>query len=216
MTRPFSRNVFRRSASALPLTAALACAGQALAATSPAEERTPEAPKPAVARIRPLAGVLVTGTVGGNDGQFSNPDGSTVSGSLSGRYEAFAGAEFPIDANGLSLRLTGGIHVSAGMSGSSGSEHFTRFPLEATLWYPINDALRVGGGIRYAMRSRFSGAGRNTSNGLNATPALVVGVGYELMPHLLVDGRYVYERYEKYGGSDVEASHWGLGLTAIY
>ena len=36
------------------------------------------------------------------------------------------------------------------------------------------------------------------------------------MPHLLLDLRYVYERYERSSGADVEASHWGVGLTAIY
>jgi len=74
----------------------------------------------------------------------------------------------------------------------------------------------IGGGIRYAMHSRFSGAGKHTSDGLNATPSLVAGVGYQLMPHLEFDARYVYERYEQPNGVDVEASHWGLGLTARY
>ena len=192
---------------------AVACAAPALAASSPAEPATPEA---APASIHPLAGVLLTGTVGADKVTFTNPDGSVVSGSLSGRYEAYAGAEFPVDPNGLTLRLTAGIHATANFSGAGGSEHMTSFPLEATLWYPVNDRLRVGGGVRYSMRSRFSGAGGKTSDGLNATPALVVGVGVPLMPHLLLDLRYVYERYEEQSGGDLEASHWGLGLTAIY
>ncbi|MBW8759999.1 MAG: outer membrane beta-barrel protein [Burkholderiales bacterium] len=211
MTRHILLIALRRPACALALAAA--CAAPALAAPSPAEEAAPAAAPPA---IRPLAGVLITGTVGKDDGGFTNPDGSTVKGNLSGRYEAYAGAEFPIDTNGLSLRLTAGIHVSGNMSGSSGSEHFTRFPLEATLWYPLNDKLRIGGGARYSMRARFSGAGGHTADGLNATPSLVLGAGYQLLPHLLLDGRYVYERFERYGGADVEASFWGLGLTAIY
>ena len=142
--------------------------------------------------------------------------GSVSSGSLSGRYEGFAGAEFPVDPNGLALRLTAGIHASANFTGSSGSEHLTSFPLEATLWYPIDDKLRLGGGVRYAMHTRFSGAGKHTTNGLNPTPALVFGAGYRLLPHLLLDMRYVYQRYEQASGDDLEASHWGLGLTAIY
>jgi len=211
MTRLTLPIALRRPASALALAAA--CAAPAFAAPSPAEEAAPAA---APSAIRPLAGVLITGTVGSNNSRFTNPDGSTVSGNLSGRYEAFAGAEFPVDPNGLSLRLTAGIHVTGAMSGSGGSEHLTRIPLEATLWYPLNDKLRIGGGMRYSMRARFSGAGGHTSDGLNATPALVLGVGYQLLPHLLLDGRYVYERFERYGDADAEASHWGLGLTAIY
>ena len=211
MTRQTDRLFFRP---ALMLAAALAWAPAAFAAASPAEAASPEA---APARIRPLAGVLFTGTEGNNDRSFTNPDGSTASGSLSGRYEAFAGAEFPLDPNGLSLRLTAGIHTSANFKNSSGgSEHFTRYPLEATLWYPLNEKLRAGGGARYSMRARFSGPGGKTSDGLTATPALIVGVGYTLVPHLLLDARYVYERYEQSSGADLDASHWGLGLTAIY
>jgi len=211
MTRLIVPTALRRPACALALAAA--CAAPALAAPSPADEAAPAA---APSAIRPLAGVLITGTAGENDVSFRNPDGSTVTGNLGGRYEAFAGAQFPIDPNGLSLRLTAGIHVTGNMSGSGGSERLTRFPLEATLWYPLNDKLRVGGGVRYSMRARFSGAGGHTSNGLNAMPSLVLGVGYQLLPHLLLDGRYVYERFERYGSADVEASHWGLGLTGIY
>ena len=203
----------RRVVHAVALGAALAGAASALAAPSPADGASPDA---APAAIRPLAGILLTGTIGNNKVGVTNPDGSGSTGSLSGRYEAFAGAEFPIDPNGLALRLTAGIHASANFTGSSGSEHATSFPFEATLWYPIDDKLRFGGGVRYAMHTRFSGAGNKTSDNLNPTPALVLGVGYRLMPHLLLDMRYVYQRYEQASGSDLEASHWGAGLTAIY
>ena len=198
---------------ALALASALAFSAPASAAPSPADSATPAA---APAPIRAVAGVLFTGTAGTNDVTVTNPDGSTASGSLSGRYEAFAGAEFPLAPNGLTLRLTAGIHSTANFSGSGGSERMTSFPFEATIWYPVNDKMRIGAGARYAMRSRFSGAGGKTGDGLNPTPAVLLGVGYQLMPHLLLDMRYVYERYEQAAGGDLEASHWGLGLTAIY
>ena len=198
---------------ALALASALAFSAPASAAPSPADAPTPAA---APAPIRAVAGVLFTGTAGTNDVTVTNPDGSTANGSLSGRYEAFAGAEFPLAPNGLTLRLTAGIHSTANFSGSGGSERMTSFPFEATIWYPVNDRMRIGAGARYAMRSRFSGAGGKTGDGLNPTPAVLLGVGYQLMPHLLLDMRYVYERYEQAAGGDLEASHWGLGLTAIY
>ena len=203
----------RRVSQGFALGAALACAAPAFAAPSPADGTSPDAPP---AGIRPLVGVLLTGTIGSNKVYVTNPDGSIAGGSLSGRYEAFAGAEFPVDPNGLALRLTAGLHASANFSGSHGSEHATSIPLEATLWYPIDDKLRVGAGVRYAMHTRFSGAGNKTGDGLNPTPALVAGAGYRLLPHLLLDMRYVYQRYERASGDDLEASHWGLGLTAIY
>jgi hypothetical protein len=210
--RTFS-HALRRCVPAFALGAALAGAAPAFAAPSPADGASPEA---APAGIRPLAGVLLTGTISSDKIAVRNPDGSSSVGSLSGRYEAFAGAEFPVDPNGLALRLTAGIHASANFTGSGGSEHATSVPLEATLWYPLSDQLRVGAGVRYAMHTRFSGAGNKTTDGLNPTPAVVFGAGYRLLPHLLLDMRYVYQRYEQASGSDIEASHWGAGLTAIY
>lgn len=204
----------RRPAGVLVLAIALAGSSPAFAAPSPAEGASPQA---APAAIRPLVGVMLTGTLSENDAEVKNPDGSNASGALGGRYEAYAGAEFPIDPNGLTLRLTAGIHATAALSHTGGgSEHMTSFPLEATLWYPVNDQLRIGGGARYALHSRFSGAGGKTSDGLNATPSVVFGVGYRLMPHLQLDLRYVYERYEQANGGDLDASHWGVGLTALY
>lgn len=211
MTRP-DLLAARRPVRALALALALSGGFAAVAAPSPADgASTPAAP------IRPLVGVLLTGTIGDNKVAIGNPDGSTAFGSLSGRYEAFAGAEFPLDPNGLALRLTAGLHASASYSNSrGGSEHVTSIPLEATLWYPVGEQLRIGAGARYAMHTRFSGAGNKTSDGLNPTPAVVFGVGYRLVPHLLLDLRYVYQRYERASGGDLEASHWGAGLTAIY
>ena len=194
---------------ATALVAVAVAVAPAFAAPSPADDATP-------ASIRPLVGALLTGTIGSNETTVTNPDGSLATGSLSGRYEAFAGAEFPIDPNGLALRLTAGIHTSASFSGSGGSEHLTRFPLEATLWYPFGDKARIGAGARYAMRARFSGAGHDTADGLSATPALILATDYPLLPHLRLDMRYVYERWEQAGADDLEGSHWGIGLTAIY
>ena len=208
MTLRISPPALVRVAHVLTLGAVLACAAPAFAASSPADVEAPW--------IRPVAGVLLTGTVSEDKVFVVNPDGTTAEGSLSGRYEAFAGAEFPVDANGLAVRLTVGIHTSASFTGNGGSEHATSLPFEATLWYPVNDQLRLGGGVRYAMHTRFSGPGGNTTDKINPTPALVLGAGYRLMPHLLLDMRYVYQRYEQPTGGDLEASHWGVGLTAIY
>jgi len=191
----------------LALALALPVAHAALAAASPADEASP-------AGIRPLVGAMLTGTVGNNKTTVTNPDASTATGSLSGRYEAYAGAEFPIDPNGLALRLTVGYHVSP-FKGAS-SEHLTSLPFEGTLWYPLSDQLRVFAGVRYAMHNRFSGPGRRTTDNINATPGPVAGFGVRLMPHLELNMRYAYQRYEQANGGDLEASFWGLGLTALY
>ena len=209
MSRHTSPNALRRAVHAAALGLAVAGAAPAFAAPSPADGASP-------AGIRPVVGVLLTGTVSDDKFVITNPDGSASTGSLSGRYEAFAGAEFPVDPNGLALRLTAGLHVSANFTGAGGSEHATSIPLEATLWYPIDETLRVGGGVRYPMHTRFSGAGNKTSDNLDPTPSVVFGVGVRLLPHVLLDLRYVYQRYEQASGGDLDASHWGVGLTAIY
>ncbi len=211
MTQRIAPTALARGLSALALAAAFAA--PAGAAPAPADSASPEATP---AWIHPLVGALFTGTISENKSTVTNPDASTASGSLSGRYEALAGAEFPVDPNGLTLRLTAGIHTSAAFTGSGGDEHFTRFPLEATLWYPLGDAARIGAGARYAMRARFTGAGQKTSDGISVTPGWLVGVDYRLLPHLWLDMRYVYERFERAKGGDLEASHWGVGLLAIY
>ncbi len=201
------RRAVRAAAPGLALGLVLAVSAPAFAAASPPDGA-------GLAGIHPVVGVLLTGTASDGRITVTNPDGSGSTGSLGGRYEAFAGAEFPIDPNGLALRLTAGLHASANFTGAS--EHATSIPLEATLWYPIDDTLRVGGGVRYPMHTRFDGAGHKTSDNLNPTPSVVFGVGYRLLPHVLLDLRYVYQRYEAANGDDLDASHWGVGLTALY
>ena len=205
---------------ACALAAALALPGLARADASPADASSPVAPAPtgwtAYGPIRPVAGLLLTGSLSNEDATVANPDGSTVRGNLGARVQAFAGAEFALAANGLRLRLTAGIHEGR-MSGAGGHETVTRYPLEATLLYPVGDSLRVGGGVRYPARLRFGGAGARTSDGLSAQPGAVAVADWRLSPHLLLDLRYVVEHYQAAaGGSSVDASHWGIGATAMY
>jgi hypothetical protein len=213
-------SAFPSPVAAFALAAVLALPGLARADASPADASSPAAPPPttgwtAFGPVRPVVGLLLTGTVGDNRATFSNPDGSSASGNPSRSAQAFAGAEFALAANGLRLRLSAGLQAST-LSSPSGHERLTRVPLEATLLYPVGERLRVGGGLRYAARLRFSGAGGNTSDQLNAAPGVIGAIDYRLSPHLLADFRYVYERYELSGSHDYEASHWGIGLTAMY
>ena len=205
----------RFPSSALPVLACtrLPCAPlAALADASPADASSPVADNSPPKGIHPVAGALLTGTLGGNNVTVTNPDGSAPSGNLGTRYEVFAGAEFPLTAGGLRLRLTAGIHT-----GSFGSDqHFTRFPLEASLMYPVTPDLRLGAGVRYPLRMRFSGAGNNTADGLAATPSVMALADYKLVEHVYVDMRYVVERYTLPAGGSVDASHWGIGASAMY
>ena len=199
--------------SALVAATALLCTPLAvLADASPAESSSPVTDNSPPKGIHPVVGALLTGTLGGNNVTVTNPDGSTPRGNLGARYDVFAGAEFPLTAGGLRLRLSAGIHT-----GSFGSDqHFTRFPLEASVMYPMTSDLRFGAGVRYPLRMRFSGAGGNTADGLTATPSVMALADYKLAEHVYVDMRYVVERYTVPAGGSVDASHWGVGASAMY
>jgi len=198
--------------SALAAAALLAAPLAALADASPADASSPVTDNSPPKGIHPVAGALLTGTIGGNDVFVTNPDGTSARGNLGTRYDLYAGAEFPLTAGGLRLRLTAGVHTGSFGSG----QRFTRFPLEASIMAPVTDDLRVGGGVRYPMRMRFSGAGNDTADGLTATPSVMALADYRLAAHLYLDLRYVVERYTRLTGGSVDASHWGLGVSSMY
>ena len=193
-------------------SALLAAPALARADASPADASSPVADNSPPKGVHPVVGALLTGTLGGDNVTVTNPDGTSPTGNLGTRYDVYAGAEFPLTAGGLRLRLTAGIHT-----GSFGSDqHFTRFPLEASVMYPMTSDLRFGAGVRYPLRMRFSGAGGNTADGLTATPSVMVLADYRLVDHLYLDMRYVVERYTLPAGGSAEASHWGIGASAMY
>ncbi len=199
------------------LIAGLACIATARAAVDNAPAATtPASNSAAPGKIRPVVGALLTGSVGQDTAAAINPDGSSVTFDPGARYELFGGAEFPLAGNGLTLRLTLGVHTAQASNSSGGTERFTRFPLEATLLYPMNDSLRVGAGVRYPARLRFSGAGDDTADGISATPGVLVMADWFLAPHVALEGRYVVERYLLPGGGSITADHFGVGVAALY
>jgi len=198
--------------SALAAAALLAAPLAAVADASPADASSPVTDNSPPKGIHPVAGALLTGTIGGNNVSVTNPDGSTPTGNLGTRFDVYAGAEFPLTAGGLRLRLTAGLHT-----GSFGSDqHFTRFPLEASIMMPVSDDLRIGGGVRYPLRMRFSGAGNDTADYGYAAGPLNMLADYRLAAHLYLDLRYVVERYTRLTGGSVDASHWGIGASTMY
>jgi hypothetical protein len=210
-----SRPPFTMPRAAVALLAACAALGApapALADAAPADASSPVTDNAPPKGIHPVVGALLTGTVGSDDQYITNGDGSAAHGSLGGRYEVFAGAEFPLTAGGLRLRLTAGAHVGP-LSGPNGAtEHIVRFPLEASLMYPLNVDLRFGIGARYPMRLRIGGG----NSDLSATPSVMFLADYRVAPHVTVDMRYVVERYTRLTGGSADASHFGLGASAMY
>ena len=202
----------RAAAALLAAGALLGLPGLARADAAPADASSPVTDNAPPKGIHPVVGALLTGTISNDDQPVTHSDGTSASGSLGGRYEVFAGAEFPLTAGGLRLRLTAGAHVGP-LSGPNGStEHIVRFPLEASLMYPMNDDLRFGVGARYPARLRIGGGGSN----LSATPSVMFLADYRVAPHVTVDMRYVVERYSRLEGGSEDASHFGLGASAMY
>jgi len=201
-----------RALAALACLAALAAPAAALADASPADASSPVTDNAPPKGIHPVVGALVTGTFSAQDRPVTLADGSAAHGDLGGRYEVYAGAEFPLTAGGLRLRLTAGAHVGE-ISGPNGATaHIVRFPLEASLMLPVGDTLRLGVGARYPARLRIAGGDSN----LSATPGVMFLADYRLAPHVSVDLRYVVERYTRAEGGSEDASHFGIGASAMY
>ena len=188
----------------------------ARADASPADASSPVADNSPPREFHPLVGALVTGNISPNDQSLANPDGSTATGNLGGRYEVFAGAEFPLTKGGLRLRLTAGAHEGRVSPSAGGSEHFVYYPLEASLVYPVSDTWRLGGGVRYPARIKFSGPGAHSNLGLGSAPGAVGFIEWAVVPHVWLDLRFVAEDFEPYSGGSITTNHWGLGAVAEY
>jgi hypothetical protein len=204
----------RSAALALPALACLCALATPLAAradAAPAEAAAPAAEEPA---FRPLVGLRYTiGQGEGSKAVLRNPDGTVAAQvDLAGVLDLYAGAEFPVAPNGLTIQLTAGVHQSTSSNGVSAR----RFPLEALLLYPVSPRLRLGGGVRYPAHLRFSGAGEASDN-LTSTPSIVGMVQVKVGEHFAVDFRYVKEQYQHDGDAGrLDASHFDAGVSAIY
>lgn len=155
---------------------------------------------------------------------------------ISGGGDDLATAEY---TNGRSQDITagGGVYFTAGanyrfspafsVQGSlnfhvddtnadNGSIKFKRFPVEVLGYYHLNDAWRVGAGVRYVSGAKLSSSGAAAGLGLkfDNTVSGVVEAEYFWSPQFGVKLRYVNETFEAARYLDVKASH--VGISANY
>lgn len=102
---------------------------------------------------------------------------------------------------------------------SNGSISFDRFPLEVIGLWNATDAIRLGGGLRYASGAKFSTSGVASNLG-NAS--LDSKLGYVLMGEYLFEGkkvglslRAVNETFS-YQGTNFNGNHVGVGLNYYF
>lgn len=155
------------------------------------------------------------------------PEGKEREVGIGGTQQTGMGTRYQLDVIPLSLALSINYHYH-----TDGNENndaaFRCVPLEAMLYFEIPGSLRLGRGVRYVHSARATA----TINGVTEritfknTRGNVVEIGYQVIPHLWVDFRYVRETYQVesysssgnpnpaiWGNAPYNNSHTGLFFT---
>jgi len=123
------------------------------------------------------------------------------------------GASILTDSKDIELELTLSLKYG-NLSAGDGSASFTRFPLEALVFYRLPQ-FRVGGGLTYHLNPKLSGDGAASAlDGIKFDNAagLVLQGDYLVSPKMAVGLRYTSLDYkEKVTGTTAKSS--GVGFT---
>jgi hypothetical protein len=186
----------------------LAAATLALAATAPSF---------AAEGFAPLIGVSLTG--GGKTlVEVEFEDGGSRKISSGGLTHLFGGVEYRDPTGVYAIQTTLGYHFDR-VSADNGSLSFSRIPLEVLGFWNANENIRLGGGLRKALSSRFetSGVGAEISGDfdLRSSIGFVLQGEYMFGEHHSVFLRYVDENYKSNHlvGGKVDGNHGGLGYS---
>jgi len=97
---------------------------------------------------------------------------------------------------------------------SNGSVEFTRYPLEALLFYR-EQAFRLGGGFTYHLSPRIKGSGivGNANVDLKDAPGAILQADYRVWRELAVGLRYTILEYKATNGFTGTAKSNGFGIT---
>lgn len=168
-----------------------------------------QAQSPAPAPLQWLAGIGISG--GGDDlatAEYTNGSSQDI--------KAGGGVYFTLGANyrfspAFSVQGSANFHVDD-TNADNGSIKFKRFPVEVLGYYHLNDAWRVGAGVRYVSGAKLSSSG--VASGLELkfdnTVSGVIEAEYFWTPQVGVKLRYVNESFEAARYRDVKASHVGI------
>jgi len=143
--------------------------------------------------------------------QFSN--GSSESIKANELLYLGGGASIITDSKDIEVEVTLSYKFK-NISATNGDIKWTRFPLEALVFYRM-PKFRLGGGLTYHLGPKLSGSGiaSNINGNFDDSLGLVLQADYLITQKASVGARYTSLKY-KIGGTSVDAS--GVGITAGY
>lgn len=126
-----------------------------------------------------------------------------------GVYFTF-GADYRMSQE-FSLQGSVNFHVDS-TNANNGSIKFKRVPVELLGYYHVNDAWRVGAGLRHVSSPKLtsSGAADGIDFKFDSTTSAVFEVEYFWAPNFGMKMRYVNEKLKASGIEDVKANHFGI------
>jgi hypothetical protein len=119
------------------------------------------------------------------------------------------GASILTDSKDIEVELTISYKFDE-INASNGNVKFTRYPLDALVFYRF-PKYRLGGGLTYHLDPKVSSSGAGTGNtAYDDALGLVLQADYLITPKVSVGGRYTSLKY-KVGGTSADSS--GVGIT---
>lgn len=169
--------------------------------------------------LRPLHFVIGTGITGGGEklATVTYTNGDTQDIRSGGLVHYFAGVDVRA-APFLSVQATVGYHVDTSAGASNGSVRFTRVPIEVLGYFHVNDALRLGGGVRLVNSPELTGRGvaSNVNDSFDNTVGVVLEGEYKFTNWFGLKLRAVSESYRSRStGYKANGDHAGV-YAAFY
>ena len=169
--------------------------------------------------LRPLHFVIGTGITGGGEklATVTYTNGDTQDIRSGGLVHYFAGVDVRA-APHVSVQATVGYHVDTSSGASNGSVRFTRVPIEVLGYFHVNDAIRLGGGVRLVNSPELTGSGvaSNVNDSFDNTVGVVLEGEYKFTHWFGLKLRAVSESYRSRStGIKANGDHAGL-YAAFY
>jgi len=171
-----------------------------------------------VEQNKPLRFLLGAGLTFGGDTLVTATytDGSSKNITAGGFMMIYGGLDYRLD-DAISLQGTLGYHFDT-ITASNGDVTFSRIPLELLAYYHLNDAFRLGGGVRIVNSPELKGNGiaGNVNGTFDNTVGLVIEGEYMMHRTFGIKLRHVSEHYQPSGSPvSVDGSHFGV-LANLY
>ena len=146
--------------------------------------------------------------------QYDNGDSEKLK--AGGSLQLGIGAEYKTGTD-WSIQASAGYHNDS-VKAINVKASFTRFPFEILAMYDVNPQLRLGAGFRYVNSPVVKATGVSNLNFDNAIGTVFEGEFYlNDTKKVALTLRYVKEAFKfKGGGTDIDGSHFGVGVKAYF